>query len=232
LLQINDAAFPIGGYSHSYGLESYIQFGLVKDAQTAADYIRRNLDGPFLFSELLPARIAYDLAARGDVAGLIGLEELSVAARAPAELRAAAQKIGQRFIKTAGGLLQNDDRAAAGAAAAATEVFSDYVRAAGHRLCTHPVAYGVFCAAAGFSRREALAAFLYAQTSAAVVNCVKTVPLRQTDGQRILAERHAQLHSLLDRLDGLAEADAFRSFPGHEIRAMQHEGLYSRLYMS
>ena len=25
LLQVNDALFPIGGYSHSYGLETYIQ---------------------------------------------------------------------------------------------------------------------------------------------------------------------------------------------------------------
>ena len=28
LLQVNDALFPIGGYSHSYGLETYIQKGL------------------------------------------------------------------------------------------------------------------------------------------------------------------------------------------------------------
>ena len=31
LLQVNDALFPIGGYSHSYGLETYIQKGLVHD---------------------------------------------------------------------------------------------------------------------------------------------------------------------------------------------------------
>ena len=31
LLQVNDALFPIGGYSHSYGLETYIQKGIVHD---------------------------------------------------------------------------------------------------------------------------------------------------------------------------------------------------------
>ena len=31
LLQVNDALFPIGGYSHSYGLETYIQKGIVKN---------------------------------------------------------------------------------------------------------------------------------------------------------------------------------------------------------
>ena len=43
LLQINDALFPIGGYSHSYGLETYIQKELVSDEESAAEYIRNNL---------------------------------------------------------------------------------------------------------------------------------------------------------------------------------------------
>ncbi|MDU7968180.1 MAG: urease accessory protein UreF, partial [Paeniclostridium sordellii] len=34
LLQINDALFPIGAYSHSYGLETYIQKNIVKDIDT------------------------------------------------------------------------------------------------------------------------------------------------------------------------------------------------------
>ena len=39
LLQVNDALFPIGAYSHSYGLETYIQEGRVRDAKTAGEYI-------------------------------------------------------------------------------------------------------------------------------------------------------------------------------------------------
>ena len=39
LLQINDALFPIGGYSHSYGLETYIQKDIIKNADDAALYI-------------------------------------------------------------------------------------------------------------------------------------------------------------------------------------------------
>ena len=36
MLQVNDALFPIGGYSHSYGLETYIQKGLVHDEDSAS----------------------------------------------------------------------------------------------------------------------------------------------------------------------------------------------------
>ena len=39
LLQINDALFPIGAYSHSQGLETYIQRGIVHDEATAKEYI-------------------------------------------------------------------------------------------------------------------------------------------------------------------------------------------------
>lgn len=42
LLQVNDALFPIGGYSHSQGLETYIQQGIVHDEETAAEYIGKN----------------------------------------------------------------------------------------------------------------------------------------------------------------------------------------------
>ena len=40
LLQVNDALFPIGGYSHSQGLETYIQRGIVHNVDTARDHSR------------------------------------------------------------------------------------------------------------------------------------------------------------------------------------------------
>ena len=39
LLQVNDALFPIGGYSHSQGLETYIQRGIVHNVDTARECI-------------------------------------------------------------------------------------------------------------------------------------------------------------------------------------------------
>ena len=43
LLQVNDALFPIGGYSHSYGLETYIQKGIVHDEDSAQEFIHKRL---------------------------------------------------------------------------------------------------------------------------------------------------------------------------------------------
>ena len=63
LLQMNDSLFPIGGYSHSYGLETYIQKGLVGNA-AAEEYIRRRLRYNFLYTDLLAARLSWEAARR------------------------------------------------------------------------------------------------------------------------------------------------------------------------
>ena len=42
LFQINDSLFPIGAYSHSYALESYIQKKLVTNEEEAFEYLKCN----------------------------------------------------------------------------------------------------------------------------------------------------------------------------------------------
>ena len=63
LLQVNDALFPIGGYSHSQGLETYIQRGIVHNVDTAREYITHKIKWNLAYTELLAARLAYEAAA-------------------------------------------------------------------------------------------------------------------------------------------------------------------------
>ena len=44
LLQVNDAQFPIGGYSHSYGLETYIQKNIVNDPVCSRVYGKQHYE--------------------------------------------------------------------------------------------------------------------------------------------------------------------------------------------
>ncbi|WP_202800195.1 urease accessory protein UreF [Pontibacter sp. BAB1700] len=43
LLQINDSMFPIGSFTHSYGLESYVSQGIVHNTPTAKVYANNML---------------------------------------------------------------------------------------------------------------------------------------------------------------------------------------------
>ena len=223
LLQVNDSLFPIGGYSHSQGLETYIQKGLVHDEKTAEAYILQKLRWSLTYTDLLAVRLAYEAAAEGELAKLIQLETILEASRLPAEQRDASRKMGSRFVKTVEKL---------GLAELEGGIFPAYLAERKSRGMNHCVVYGVFCGVLGVSLEETLAHYLYAQTSAMVTNCVKTIPLSQTAGQKILAGFYGCFREILDRVMRLTEDDLCLSAPGFDVRGMQHEKLYSRIYMS
>ena len=99
LLQVNDALFPIGGYSHSQGLETYIQRGIVRDIDTAREYILHKIKWNLAYTELLSARLAYEAAEGKDLQKLLHLEEILEASRIPMEQREAARKMGSVLPK-------------------------------------------------------------------------------------------------------------------------------------
>ena len=112
------------------------------------------------------------------------------------------------------------------------DIFQKYQELRRGKVTSHPCAYGVFCCAAGIPLEDSMAAFLYAQTSAMVTNCVKTIPLSQSEGQKILLSLHQVLEEVLFLVTAAGEEMFCASAPGFDLRAIQHESLYSRLYMS
>lgn len=222
LLQVNDALFPIGGYSHSYGLETYIQKEIVHDEDSAQEFIYKRLKYNFSYNEFMAVRLAFEYALREDLEAISRLEEIMEAGKIPRETREASRKLGSRFIKTLSALelpVQNS-------------IFDKYREARKGKSVHHAVAYGVFCGAAGIAENEVLEHFIYAQTSAMVTNCVKTIPLSQSSGQKLLSGCYPLLQELTKKVTELGEEWLGLSGPGFDLRCMQHEGLYSRIYMS
>ena len=221
LLQINDALFPVGGYSHSYGLETYIQMNKVYNEETALEYSKHNIRYTYTYTDLLGVRLAYKAACDKDLTSIQQIELIMEISKTPSEIRSASLKLGSRFIKTLRGLEITYE----------STIFSEYMKPGntGHH---HAIAYGVFCAAIGLEYEEMLVNYLYAQTSAMVTNLVKTIPLSQTVGQRLLVEVMPVMEQAILHVAELTLDDFCLSMPGFDIRCMQHEGLYSRLYMS
>lgn len=222
LLQINDALFPIGGYSHSYGLETYIQNGMVHDIKTASDYIKKRLRYNLSYTELLAIRLAFEAAREENLDALNELEEIMEASRVPMELREAAKKLGNRFVKTLTHMQVPYQ----------SEIFLNYTKEREGKITCHPCAYGVFCVSVGISEEDALMNYLYAQTSAMVTNCVKSIPLSQSDGQKMLLSMYSTFQEVLDIVQNAGKEMFGLSAPGFDLRSIQHERLYSRIYMS
>lgn len=222
LLQVNDALFPIGGYSHSYGLETYIQKELIHNRDEAAIYIANKLKYNIANSDLLTVRFAFEYAKEGALDKLMKLEEITDASKVPYEIRDASKKLGTRFWKTVMGLNISYE----------SNIFHEYIEALSTTGIHHACIYGVFCGAVGLEKRQVLEHYLYAQTSAIVTNCVKTIPLSQTDGQILLSSCFSMLEQIIEQVLFYKEDMLNISTPGFDIRCMQHEGLYSRIYMS
>lgn len=222
LLQINDAAFPIGSYTHSYGLETYIQKNLVNNAKDVYEYIKANAETNFLYTELLAAYKAYEFAEENQLSKIFELEEIIDASKLPQEIRTASEKLGSRFIKTVNSLEVKYK----------SNIFNEYIKKENKGTRIHSSAYGVFSFAAGIDKARAMEGYLYAYVSASIINAVKLIPLSQNEGQRILYKCYKFFDEIIDMLQNLEMKDLCLSTPGFDIRCMQHEALYSRLYMS
>lgn len=218
LLQLNDATFPIGSYTLSWGGETFVQQGVVFDSASAENFLRSEIQASFLTNELLPVRLSFEAWKRGDAAALKRLDEIYGASKSAKEIRDGSKKLAARFLK----------------AVAAWEPQTSPKDSDGalKTLCHFPLVYGAYCAKAGIQVEEALSAFLYSQVSSRATTIVKLVPLSQTDGQKILHGLFSVFESVLKKAMELGEDDMCRSCPAGEARAMQHEFLYTRLYMS
>ncbi len=221
LLHLSDPTLPIGAYTHSGGLETYVQQGLVKDGTGAAAFIRNMLEHNLPYNDALFAVLAYRAALEGDIATIVALDQECTALKAPQELRMASQKLGVRLLKLLSPLVVH----------ATGESYKEQIKA-GAALGHYCLVFGVYAALSGIPLEEALTAFYYNAATGMVTNSVKLIPLGQQQGQQILFELLPQLPELVKRTLAIPRDMAGRCSFGFDIRSMQHERLYSRLYMS
>ncbi|MFI3278811.1 MAG: urease accessory UreF family protein, partial [Rikenellaceae bacterium] len=96
----------------------------------------------------------------------------------------------------------------------------------------YPIIYGAIAAIMELSLYDTLLSFYYNSMVCMVTNAVKLIPLGQLSGQDIIFEVEEELPSITD--DTVALDPQMRGIcaVGFDIASMQHERLYSRLYMS
>ena len=218
LLQLASPALPIGAYSYSQGLEAVVAEGLVHDEESAGRWIGNLLDDVVATGEAAFLWRLLDAVERSEWSGCELWNARFRASRETAELRAETEQMGHSLTKLALEL----------------ELLGDAAREMLPRLqpVTLPAAFAL--AAHGFAvpLGAALTAYLWSWLENQVMAAIKTVPLGQLAGQRLLKQLGARVQAAAAIAMTIADDDVTAFSPGLALASCRHETQYTRLFRS
>jgi urease accessory protein len=218
LFQMASQAFPIGGYSHSQGLEAAIESGVVRDAASAELWILDLLQFSMSSYEV-PCLLRMGCAwIAADGARVCELNEHFLATRESAELRNATVQMGFSM------------RALVAALPDLPPPLIALLQ--GIEEPCLPCVWSGAATAWALPPADSAAAYLWSWAENQVLVAIKALPLGQSAGQCMLLRLGSQIARLaaeaVDRDD-----EALTNYaPGLAILSSQHETQYSRLFRS
>ena len=222
LLQLCDSLFPSGGFTHSYGLETLVREGRVRNATELERYVRSVIALSMATAEALAARCAAAAARDLDLPAIVALDRAYVRTKAAAELRAAVLQTGRRM----------------------TEEVSPHVEdvmlrlyqaelARDAELGAYPVAFGVAAAAMGVEEEDIAPALMLASAGAMLQAAMRLMRVSHRDVQGILHRLRPSIAELADTVSTSNAPLMLRSFnPLQEIASMRHARAEARLFAS
>ncbi len=218
LLQLCSPSLPVGAYSYSQGLEAAMERGLVTDEASSRTWIVSMLNEVVAhFEAPVTWRLLLAFDAR-DADAVSYWTELFVASRDSAEFRAETLQMGYSLGKLLPELVP-DDEALLSLLPPLTEL-------------PFPTALAAAAVALKVPANDALLGMLFSWAENQVLACVKSVPLGQVSGQRLLLSLAMPLEQAAAVAMSIADDELSNWAPGLSLLSMQHEVQYSRLYRS
>lgn len=221
LFQFCDSNFPTGAFSHSYGLESYIQENLVHNPETFFQWLQVYLNEQLIYSDGLASLLAYQALEQEDLQKVWKLDRLLTVQNLPRETREGTQRMGVRMVELVQALYEIPVLA----------IYKKRIEA--KQSFGHPVI--VFTMVAhdfGVPTPAAIVFYLYSVVSNLVQNAVRGIPLGQTAGQKIIRDIQPFLIEAAETIQKLDEEDFGTISPGLELSQMRHERVNIRIFMS
>ena len=217
LMQLASPALPVGGFSYSEGLEAAVDHGLVPDEASAQTWLIDQLLLVQARSDLAVLAQAMAAWAQPDVPRLQQLNDWLLQTRETHEMRLQTEQMGRSLVDW----LRNQAQADAERLSMCAALPPTWPLAFALALHTHhaPVRDGLLASAFGWAENMVQAA-------------LKSVPLGQRSGQRILAALSAAIPEAVAHAMGLGDDDRQAFAPRLAILSARHETQYSRLFRS
>lgn len=220
MLQITDSMFPIGAYTLSNGLETFVAEGYIKTEQDLQEYVKSYMD-VLAYGDVGIMLLAYRHA--GEHEYLRELDAYANAIKLPSEVRQGSRRLCRRFMKFAGQVEMDRE--------SSLHWYGDELKA-GRLAGSYAQAVGLYSYMHGISDTMAAGIYAFSLLTAVVTNAVKLVPLSQVSGQRILFQSDDMIRKCVRTAEHITMDELGISGPQLDIEAMRHEQLYSRLYIS
>jgi len=218
LLQLTSPALPVGAYTYSQGLEWAVEQGTVTNEATALAWIGDLLQWNLARFEA-PWLVRFMAAWQaGDDGALSSLDRDFIASRETAELRAETLQMGHSLKRLLADLPQFPAACCA--------------RLGAYPEASFPLVWSGAAVAWLIPVEEATNAYLWAWAENQTMAALKTVPLGQAAGQRILAQLGEMIPPLAEQSLRLEETAISNFAPGFAIACACHETQYSRLFRS
>ena len=218
LLQLASPALPIGAYSYSQGLEWMVAAGGVRDAIAAQAWIGDALELVFAPGEAAVAWRLLDVVQQADWPRMHEWNDWFRASRETAELRAETEQMGGSLCKLASDLELLDAPARAAATAMAP--------------ITLPAAYALTVRGFAVPAEPALTAYVWSWLEYQTLAAMKTIPLGQSAGQRLLTRVGSRIPAAVALARSIVDEDICTFAPGLALASSRHETQYTRLFRS
>ncbi len=219
ILQLCGGTFPTGGFSQSYGLETYVAREKVHNIESFRSFLESYLmitigtfEGP-AFME------AYDLAGTWEEDKLIELHELLDAMKLTKENKEASNRTGKSLLRVASQMIEDEKLVA---------FYDKY----GKKGLSGPIALGIVCGRLGVDKDLSLESYIFATLNGLIQSGIKLIPLGNVEAQKLLHEMNSYTKDIIETTKATKIDEISNFCPALDIASMQHEVLPTRLYMS
>jgi urease accessory protein len=220
ILWLASPALPVGGFSYSEGLEAAVDAGHVADETSAADWLTDQLHLSLARADLAVVAQAIPAWQTGDLARIRQLNDWVLQTRETQEFRLQTEQMGRSLLEWARQL-----------GALGTGVF-DRLSQATLQPPTYPVAMACAAASRDADVHDSLLGFAFGWAENMVQAAIKSVPLGQSAGQRMLARLTADIPAAVAQAMVLRDDERQAFSPLLAIHSSRHETQYSRLFRS